>query len=83
MFCTSTTESGGLTYKLPTLRSIEVRDAADIDEAVQSALSPNNGSPMPGGAGGSSSAANHSHGKPQRPGRGKVKVSKFKLDEEG
>jgi hypothetical protein len=64
-------------------RSIEVRDAADVDEAVQGALNPNNGSPMPGGAGGSSSAANHSHGKPQRPGRGKVKVSKFKLDEEG
>lgn len=63
-----------------TVRTIELRDAADVDDAVQSALNPNAGSPAPGAGG--SSAANLSHGKPVRPGRGKVKVSKFKLDEE-
>jgi hypothetical protein len=62
-------------------RTLEIRDAEDVDHAVQSALNPDAGngsdSPLP-----SSSSAAHSHGKPQRPGRGKAKVGKFKLDED-
>lgn len=54
-----------------------------MDEAVRSARYPRaTDSPVPGAANAGSSAANLSHGKPVRPGRGKVKVSKFKLDEE-
>ena len=61
-------------------RTLEIRDADEVDEAVRSARFPRaTDSPVPGG----SSAAAGSHGKPQRPGRAgtKTKVSKFKLDE--
>jgi len=65
-------------------RTLEIRDADEVDEAVRSARYPRaTDSPVPGAANAGSSAANLSHGKPVRPGRGgRAKVSKFKLDDE-
>jgi hypothetical protein len=59
-------------------RNFEIRDIADIDEIIKNELneSPSDCStPLS-----SSSAANVVHSKPQRPGRGKVKISKFNSD---
>ena len=68
------------------LRTLEIRGADEIDELVRAEL--HSGS---GGSGadathgldniGGSSAANISHSKPARPGKGKAKVSKFVVDE--
>jgi hypothetical protein len=57
-------------------KTLEIRGADEINDLIQSEL----GAPASGDVGGSS-AANISHAKPARPGRGKAKVSKFKLDE--
>ena len=61
-------------------RTLEIRDADEIDEQVRAEIDPqaSGGSAAAGGV--SSAAANLSHSKPSRPGRGKAKVSKFKLD---
>lgn len=65
-------------------RTLEIRDADEVDEAVRSARYPRaTDSPVPGSSGAGSSAASLSHGKPTRPGRGgRAKVSKFKLDDD-
>ncbi len=57
-------------------RALEVRGVDEIDDLLRAELFPSDS------AGVSSSAASLSHSKPQRPGRGKAKVSKFKGDGE-
>ncbi|KAJ1396961.1 hypothetical protein B484DRAFT_458792 [Ochromonadaceae sp. CCMP2298] len=63
-------QSKGVTFD----KSIEIRDAADVDEAVQAEIAP---SPVTLSA---SASAAVSHSKPQRPGRGKARVGKFVAD---
>jgi hypothetical protein len=58
-------------------RLFEIRDVDDIDDLIKSELSTAEST----GLIASSSAAVLSHSKPQRPGKGKAKVTKFKADE--
>lgn len=57
---------------------MEIRDSDEIDDQVKTELKP----AVTDASTTSSSAAALSHNKPQRPGRGKAKVTKFKADEE-
>ena len=56
-------------------RTIEIREASEVDDAIAAEI----GS---GGAGPSSAAAHILSAKPARPGRGKTRVAKFKADED-
>ena len=68
-------------------RILEIRDVSDIDELIRAELYPvgeesSSSSSSSSYLNASSGAATMSHSKPQRPGKGgKVKISKFKIED--
>lgn len=58
-------------------KTIEIRSADEIDEIIKEELNPEQSQGGP-----SSAAANISHSKPQRPGRGKASIKKFVADDD-
>lgn len=63
-------------------KTLEVRGVDEIDDAIKAEVDPEGVAAAAAGSGNTSSAAaSISHAKPQRPGKGRAKVSKFKLEE--
>lgn len=68
-------QSKGLVFD----KTLEIRDPEDIDEMVRAEIDPQSSAAASASSAGSQQA-NLNHSKPSRPGRGRAKVSKFKLD---
>ena len=56
-------------------RTIEIREPSEVNEAITAEMAVN-------GSGPGSAAASIMSAKPARPGRGKARVAKFKVDED-
>ncbi len=62
-------------YLIILFRTFEIHGVDEIDELIKNEIQPSNVGP-------SSAAANITHAKPSRPGKGKVKISKFSASED-